>query len=307
MKTLKKIEISRRNRVIRDNASGYGFLSPTMLLLLFIFGYQIISLFMFSLVKWKGIQPTQEFNNFSYFVTLFNKGLLYGPLLRSLAITAVVIPVVILLTTFIAHNIYRKVFGWRFYRWIIFITSIIPVIVASIVWTFLLNAYGPINNFLRFIHLGFLAVDWFGNAKFAIIALCWIIVWRELGFSTIIFLAQLESADFSVYEAAIIDGANEFQLIRHITFPALSNIIKLYTVTMTIYVLNNLFGVVLVSTNGGPGYATTVLEYYIYYMTFRVGKVGIGAAVSVILFVITFILILIYIRFTSKENKEGVF
>jgi multiple sugar transport system permease protein len=262
---------------------------------------------MFSSVKWQGIQPTKEFNNFSYFVSLFNKGLLYGPLLRSLAITAIVIPVVILLTTFIAHNIYRKVFGYKFYRWIIFITSIIPVIVASIVWTFLLNAYGPINNFLRFAHLGFLAVDWFGNAHCAIIALCWIIVWRELGFSTIIFLAQLESADFSVYEAAIIDGANEFQLIRHITYPALSNIIKLYTVTMTIYVLNNLFGVVLVSTNGGPGYATTVLEYYIYYMTFRVGKVGIGAAVSVVLFIITFVLIIIYIRFTSKDNKEGVF
>ena len=143
----KKFEVSHRGRLIKDNATGYGFLSPAILLLLFIFGYQIVSLFMFSLVKWNGIQPTQEFNNFSYFVTLFNKGLLYGPLLRSLAITAVVIPVVILLTTFIAHNIYRKVFGWMFYRWIIFITSIIPVIVASIVWTFLLNAYGPINNF----------------------------------------------------------------------------------------------------------------------------------------------------------------
>ena len=303
----KRNEISFRSRLIRDNAAGYGYLSPTILLILFIFGYQIISLLMYSFVKWNGILPTQEFNNFSYFVTLFKKGLLYGPLLRSLAITAVVIPVVVILTTFIAHNIYRKVFGYRFYRWIIFITSIIPVIVASIIWTFLLNAYGPINNFLRFIHLDFMVVDWFGNAKFAIIALCWIIVWRELGFSTIIFLAQLDSADFSIYEAAIIDGANEFQLIRHITFPALGNIIKLYIVTMTIYVLNNLFGVVLVSTGGGPGYATTVLEYYIYYMTFRMGKVGIGAAVSVILFIITFILILIYIRFTSKDNKEGVF
>jgi multiple sugar transport system permease protein len=304
---IKKIGISHKNRLLRDNSSAYGFLSPTILLLLFIFAYQIINLLMFSLVKWQGIRPTNEFNNFSYFVTLFKQGLLYGPLLRSLALTAIVIPVVILLTTFLAHNIYRKVFGWKFYRWIIFITSIIPVIVASIVWTFLLNAYGPINNFFRFIHLDFLAVDWFGNAKFAIIALCWIIIWRELGFSTIIFLAQLTSADFSVYEAAIIDGANEFQLIRYVTFPALTNIIKLYTITMTIYVLNNLFGVVLVSTGGGPGYATTVLEYYIYYMTFRIGKIGIGAAVSVVLFIITFILILIYIRFTSKNNKEGVF
>ena len=297
----------RIRRQIKDNISGYAFLSPTILLLIFIFGYQAIRLFWFSFIKWNGVIPSTDFNNFSYYISIFKKGYLYAPLLRSLGVAALVIPAVILLTIFIAHNLYRKIWGYRFYRWIIFLTSIIPMIVASIVWTFLLNNYGPVNTLFRAAHMDFLVVDWFGNSRFALLALSWVIIWRELGFSTVVFLASLDSADPSVYEAAIIDGANEFQLMRFVTTPYLSNIIRMYIVTMTIYVLNNLFGVVLVSTNGGPGYATTVLEYYIYYMTFRMGKIGIGAAVSVVLFVITFILILIYIRTSSRGSKEGVF
>jgi ABC-type sugar transport system permease subunit len=76
---------------------------------------------------------------------------------------------------------------------------------------------------------------------------------------------------------------------------------------MTIFVLNNLFGVVLVSTNGGPGYATTVLEYYIYFLTFRAGKIGLGLSVAVLLFIITMVLVIIYVRSFSRRRGEGVF
>lgn len=296
-----------RRRKIRDNISGYSFLSPSIIILLFIFGYQVIRLFWFSLSRWDGYIIADEFNNFSYFQTIFTKGFIFAPILRSMLIAAIVIPIVIILTTFIAHNIYRRFFGWKFYKWVIFLSSIIPVVVASVIWTYLLNLDGPLNILFRIFHLNFLVVDWFGNPRFAILALCWIVIWRELGFSTIIFTAHLASADPSVYEAALIDGANEYHLMRYITYPNLNKIIKLYIVTMTIFVLNNLFSVVLVSTNGGPGYATTVLEYYIYFLTFRMGKIGMGSAVAVILFIITFILILIYIKSSSREKGKGIF
>lgn len=295
-----------RRRAV-ETASAYGFLSPAILILIFIFGYQILRLFWFSLVKWEGFRYTDQFNNFKFFVTIFSKGYVGAPLARSVLIIALVIPSVIFVTVFTAHNIYRKIAGYRFYRWLLFLTSIIPVVVASIVWTHLLNLYGPLNTLLRALGLEFLVVDWFGNSKAAIFALCWIIIWRELGFSTIIFLAELGKAPPSVYEAAMIDGATELQLMRFVTFPHLRQIVKLYTVTMTIFVLNNLFGVVLVSTNGGPGYATTVLEYYIYFLTFRMAKIGLGMSVAVILFVITMILVVVYIRLFSKGKGEGVF
>jgi len=255
----------RINRTTGEGATAYAFLSPAILILIFIFGYQIVRLFWFSLVHWQGYRYTTQFNNFKYFITIFSRG------------------------------------------WLFFLTSIIPVVVASIIWTYLLNLYGPVNNLLRALHLKFLVVDWFGNSKSAIFALCWIIIWREIGFSTIIFLAELGNASTSVYEAALMDGANEFQLMRFITFPYLHRIVKLYTVTMTIFVLNNLFGVVLVSTNGGPGYATTVLEYYIYFLTFRAGKIGMGLSVAVLLFIITMVLVVIYVRSFSRRRGEGVF
>ena len=297
----------RINRTTGEGATAYAFLSPAILILIFIFGYQIVRLFWFSLVHWQGYRYTTQFNNFKYFITIFSRGYVVAPLLRSLLIIVIVIPAVIFLTVFISHHLYRKIGGYRFYRWLFFLTSIIPVVVASIIWTYLLNLYGPVNNLLRALHLKFLVVDWFGNSKSAIFALCWIIIWREIGFSTIIFLAELGNASTSVYEAALMDGANEFQLMRFITFPYLHRIVKLYTVTMTIFVLNNLFGVVLVSTNGGPGYATTVLEYYIYFLTFRAGKIGMGLSVAVLLFIITIVLVVIYVRSFSRRRGEGVF
>jgi multiple sugar transport system permease protein len=299
--------MSSPGRGLQRDLRAYALLSPALLVLIFIFGYQIIRLFWFSLVHWQGYRYTSQFNNFSYFVTLFSRGYVVAPLLRSLLIIAVVIPVVILLALFISHNLYRRIPGYRFYRWLFFLTSIIPVVVASIVWTYLLNRYGPVNNLLRLLHLDFLIVDWFGNSKSAIFALCWIIVWREIGFSTIIFLAELTKADPGLYEAAVIDGASETQLMRYVTFPQLYGIAKLYIVTMTIYVLNNLFGVVLVSTNGGPGYATTVMEYYIYFLTFRAGKVGLGASVAVLLFLITMILVFVYLRISAGRRKGEAF
>jgi multiple sugar transport system permease protein len=288
----------------RETLGAYAFLSPAILILLFVFGYQVVRLFWFSLLRWEGYRPTAQFNGFNYFKVILSKGYVGVPLLRSLLIIGIVLPAVILLTVFIAHNIHRKVAGYRFYRWLFFLTSIIPVVVASIVWTFLLNLNGPVNDLLRALRLDFLVVDWFGNGRAALFALCGIIVWRELGFSTIIFLAELGKALPSVYEAALIDGASELQLMRFVTVPHLTRIIKLYVVTMTIFVLNNLFGVVLVTTNGGPGYATTVLEYYIYFLTFRAGKIGLGASVGVVLFLITMVLVVIYIRLFSRKGDE---
>jgi len=294
-------------RRLKDNFSAYTFLSPGIAIILFVFGYQIFRLFLFSLIRWQGYIYTNEFNRFSYFIDLFSKGYVIAPLLRSFLIIAIVVPAVIFITVFIAHNIYRRITGWRFYRWLFFLPAIIPIVVTSIIWTYLLSVFGPINTVLRSLNLDFLVVDWFGNSKTAILTLCWIIIWRELGFSTIIFLADLSNAPPSVYEAAIMDGANEFQLMRHVTIPYLNRIIKLYMVTMMIFVLNNLFSIVLVTTNGGPGWATTVLEYYIFTLTFKAGKAGLGTAVAVLLFIITMILVVIYFRLFRGRKGEGIF
>lgn len=285
---------------------AFAFLSPALLVLAFVFGYQVVRLFLFSFSKWQGYRYTNTFH-LGNFTALFAGGVVGAPLLRSAVIIAVVIPAVVFLAVFISHHLYRKMAGYRFYRWLFFLTSIIPVVVASIVWTFLLNKFGPVNTTLRFLGLDFLALDWFGNSKSAIFALCWIIIWREIGFSMLIFLAELDKVDIDAYEAALIDGASEFQMMRYISFPYLKGVAKMYTVTMTIYVLNNLFGVVLAATHGGPGFATTVMEYFIYFLSFRAGKVGLGTAVAVLLFLITMVLVFIYMRAFSRKKGEAVF
>ncbi|UCB45593.1 MAG: sugar ABC transporter permease [Spirochaetota bacterium] len=298
-----KDEIRKKNNTL----NAYLFLSPALIVLLFIFGYQIVRLFWFSLVKWEGYIYTTEFSNFLYYKQLFTKDMVFKSLFRSFIIIAVVLPVVIFATVFIVHNIYRKVSGWKFYRWLFFLPAIIPIVVQAIIWQYLLNINGPLNTILKALRLEFLVIDWFGNSKTAIFALCWVIIWRELGFSTVIFLAELAHIPPSLYESAMIDGANEWRLMRHITLPHLSRIIKLYIITMTIFILNNLFSIIFASTNGGPGYATMVLEYYIYLTAFRYTKTGLGTTIAVLLFLITMVLVIIYLRASSKKKLEGVF
>ena len=165
----------------------------------------------------------------------------------------VVLPVVVALALVVAQVLFDRIRGWRLYRALIFLPYIVPVVVAALVFGQILQQNGLVNAVLRFLHLDFLAHDWLGDPGTAIWSLAGVVVWRELAFGVVLFLARMTQLPLDLYDAARVDGANWWQRLRHVTVPQMSTIIAFYCGIVLIALLSWVFNYVLVLTRGGPG------------------------------------------------------
>jgi ABC-type sugar transport system permease subunit len=148
----------------------------------------------------------------------------------------------------------------------------------------ILTLHGLLNSSLEAVGLGTLARDWLGNPDYALSSLIGVIVWKELGFGVILFLARLFALPTEVYEAARADGAGWWRTHWHVSLPGLRPIILFYLVIEGITLLSWVFNYVFVMTRGGPGEATGVIETYIYdnLITYRLTWLAASAATVVL-------------------------
>ncbi len=131
-----------------------------------------------------------------------------------------------------------------------------------------------------------------------------VIIWKELGFGIVLIFARMMSVSKDLYEASEIDGANWIQKHIHVTLPQTKNVTSFLTVIMIITMLSWVFNYIYVMTLGGPGTSTMVTEYYIYQTAFRYHNMGQAAAASVILFLVTFIFVIVQTRLRGREEVE---
>jgi ABC-type sugar transport system permease subunit len=131
-----------------------------------------------------------------------------------------------------------------------------------------------------------------------------VIVWKEVGFGMVLFLARLMSVEEDLFDAAKIDGANWWQLQWHVTIPQLASVIEFFTIISVITMLSWVFGYVYVMTGGGPGNSTMVMELFIYLSGFRYSQMNIASAVAVLLLLTTGVFIFLELRL--RENSVAV-
>lgn len=192
--------------------------------------------------------------------------------------------------------------GGAVYRFFIYFPSLVPGVVAGLIWVFLTNPdFGMFNRILAF--FGIPPVIWFGNT-FALPTLAGTDIWGNTGFWGFFFLAALIGLPRELDEAAEVDGATTWQRIRRVTLPQLRRVILYAVVVATIFGLQ-VFDTVVVTTNGGPGNATTTVVLIVWdYIFGTTGKVGYGAAISVILLIAILILTLIQLR-ALRDRRGG--
>jgi ABC-type sugar transport system permease subunit len=276
------------------------FLAPALVVLLLVFGYPIYRLVVMSLQRTSGGKVI--FSGLNNFQIVFQDGDFIQAVQHNL-ILLICVPIMVIAALFLAILLFERIRGWQFYRTTLFLPYLLPITVVGLVFSYIFQLSGVLNDILNALGLQFLALDWLGSTKLALPTLMFVIVWKEMGFGVILFLARLMSVEEELFDAAKIDGANWWQLQLNITVPQLSTVIEFFTVISVVTMLSWVFNYVYVMTGGGPGHATTVTELYIYLMAFQYSRLNLAAAVSVLmLFVVgIFIFLELYLR-----DRSGV-
>jgi multiple sugar transport system permease protein len=173
-----------------------------------------------------------------------------------------------------------------------------PVLVAlaysAVIWQFLYQEdTGIINYYLGF--LGIESIPWLSGERWVMPSIIIMDVWKNTGFSMLIFLAGLQNIPTDYYEAAQLDGAHRAQLFRYITVPLISPMIFFNLIIAMIGALQ-VFDSIYVLTQGGPGDASRSLIIYIYEIAFQLFEMGYASAIAISLFAVIMVLTLIQFR-----------
>lgn len=183
----------------------------------------------------------------------------------------------------LALAINTRVPGARHSMVAMFMTNLVPIIVVSLVWRFMLHPHGLITQLLQ--PFGVERVDWLTSSWSAMPAIIFVTVWRFAPYFMLVFLAGLLAIPEDYYEAAKLDGANAVTRFWHITLPLLTPTI-FFVVVVSALLSARIFLMPYLMTGGGPGNATRVLSMLIFETGFSYLKMGQAAAISVVLFAI---------------------
>lgn len=183
-----------------------------------------------------------------------------------------------------------------------YLPQVLPAVVAGVVWGWILHPeYGSANALLRAVGLESWTQNWLGDENTALLSVMAVVVWIQLGYPLVIFMAGLSRVDPELYEAAELDGASWWQRLWSVTVPQIRPEIFVVLLTCTIAALKS-FDKIFVLTRGGPGGSTNVPAYFSYQNFFEKANVGYGAAIATVLTVLIMGLSFLFLR---AQNKEG--
>jgi ABC-type sugar transport system permease subunit len=215
------------------------------------------------------------------------------------------VPVVLVLALAIALILHEGIMGWRLYRTVVFVPYILAIPVLGTTFIYLLSLDGGLNSLLGDVGLGFLRQDWLGSPSWVLPSIAAIIIYHELGFGVVLFLARLLSLPEEVDQAGRIDGCNWWQLRRRITLPQMTGVITAFVTLELINMLSWVFAYVYSTTKGGPNFASYVIELYIFDSAFTFRAPSFAAAAAILLLAASTVLIVVQVKRTSIEvNPE---
>lgn len=280
----------------RDTAWAYFFIAPQIIGMLAFAVVPMIAVLALSFGSWDLIHALKWVGANNY-KDEFSDPIFWKSVTNTLYYTGVFIPASLIVALLVALVLNRKMALRSWYRAIFFLPVITPTVAVALVWTWLLNPdYGLINDLLY--NSGISGPGWYADIGWAMPSAILVSVWRNFGYSMVIFLAGLQGVPSQLYEAAQIDGAGPWARFRHITLPMLSPTTFFLVVTSIISSLQ-VFDQVFILTNGkaGPDDATRVIVFHIYELAFRVFAWGQASAATVVLFVAILLITLLQFRF----------
>lgn len=289
-------------KTLRKN-TGFLYVLPSFALILL---FSIIPLFFtvfYSFTKYNVMQPAQWIGLKNY-ISLANDPFFKSSIVNTVVYTVLTVPVQTVLALLLADVLashFRGRFG-GFIKSALFIPVISSMILVGTVWKFLLaTENGIVNQFLGLFHIP--GVNWLGGQALAMISICIVSIWKNIGYFLVIYYAGIMDIPRSYYEAAGVDGATRWQQLCYITLPSLKPITYLVVTLGTIWSFQ-VFDLVYTMTGGGPGRATLTMVLTIYQNAFKQYKMGYASAISVVLLALVLVVSALQ-KLAFREKEEG--
>ena len=203
---------------------------------------------------------------------------------------------------FLIAILLNKVTKFRnIYYFILLIPLLINPVVVGLIWRMFLHPQlGIVNYLIGF--LGISPVNWLGDPQIAFVTIIFVDIWHQVSFMIILLLAGLASIPEEPYEAARIDGANEFRQFLDITLPYMRPVIIITLLIRLIFAVKT-YDLIYIMTKGGPGEATDLISYYIYRSAFISLNLGEAASMSVLLLIIICVIIFPLFKYMNRADE----
>ncbi|MGW4109891.1 carbohydrate ABC transporter permease [Actinosynnema sp. NPDC004786] len=267
-------------RSAASRSAGWLFVLPALAVYAVFVLRPLASTVRYSLYRWDGVGPSTWVGWDNYRRVLTDPdlcGALGHALLLIVFFTGIPVPLGLL-----AAAVLRRTRAGGPVRAVLLLPQAVPLVAAGIAWSLLLSSTGAVNRLLDAVGLGGLTRAWLGDSATALAAVGVIGAWVLLGLCTTLLLAGLDRIDPALHEAARLDGAGFWQALRAVTLPGVRRELGV-CVTVTAIAALASFDVVYVTTQGGPGDATSVPGLEVYQLAFAQREVGLASALAVVL------------------------
>ena len=296
----KKLTVSHNVSLL----SALPWIGPALLLILLVVVWPVIELIRTSFTDISLAGSLLDFNGLTNYRDLIANADLYPVAKRTLVWVFGIVFFTVLLSLPLAQLINQNFPGRKYVRWAMIFPWAASVVMTSMIWTWILDAYsGELN--LTLTNLGLISepVDWVNNPGSSFYFLMWVAVFVSVPFTSFVLLAGLQSIPADIIEAASVDGATSWQIYRRIKFPLLRNSLLIATIINLINVFNS-FPIIWVMTRGGPGYDTDTTTTFAYKLAFIESNMGQSTALGVFNFMIILVIVGFYLRITKATRTE---
>jgi len=289
----------------KENWVAYAFMAPLVIFLLIFGAYPVLNVIVLSFFK---LDLYESFQRVFHGLAGYRKILFQDPhFWRVLSNTAIYSFGSTILQVFVgflaAWLLSKKIKGRAIFRGIMLIPWVTPIIVVGIAWRWMLNpSVGMLNFYLSKIGIINNYIAWLGNETTIWPVLLIISTWKGYPYMALMMLAGIQDVPESLLESASMDGANALQKIRYVVLPIIKPILLITALTATLLTWNN-FRFIYAMTKGGPGYSTTTISIYIQSRSFQDFKLGEGAVIATLSFLVLLAFTVVYIRRGGLEAQ----
>ena len=291
---------------MRRKIIGYFFILPILLLILLIFLYPLISTVKYSLYDIPFGAKEGPFVGLQNYQVIFGDPVFWQGFRNSIVWALGNLALQLSVPFGIAIVLNHRLKGVDLFRAIVLIPWIVPAVVVAICarWL-LLPTIGPVNYYLLKTGIITQRLNFFGSVNLAMPTLISLNSWKFFPFGTLLILAALQTIPVELYEAARVDGANSWQCFTMITFPLVGRMV--WFIGFLAFVWNfNIFDLIWLTTQGGPGNTTQTLPVLIYRRAFKTFRIGEASSVAVIIMIFLVVVGLVYFKILAPGKEERV-